>query len=321
MKTSTKLKTIASSLVLLALILIGLRAIRPAAAPDESPSDRLFKIASAVVTTETPAVDSKHEYRPANESPNQGAVLHQALTLEEERRQRLEYLARPKGAYRENLERLIQSYASEGNTKAVSRLKVDLAEYDAMIPRGKAIADTVNMIRRKDLARDSKARREALVARRSNPEVWKQYRKNQPDSYATTKETRAYEALTIIRGNPRRTTARHFRHVADWMNQERRDSLDMLENGNPEDPHWHADRIEFIEESASLIGVELDAENEDWIAASLAELRRPYEVAEAQHEAASRESRENTMRMFYDTATPEEIPVLDAFFTNKLTEQ
>ena len=318
MKNPTKPQTITAALVLMALLIIGLRGMRPPTAPNESPSDRLLEIARA---TKTPTAGSKREPRTASTTPTLGRSEQQKLTLQEENRRHFEYLNRPEGAERANLEWLIADNTQRGNDKLTQRYRTKLAEYNAMSPRQKAIADTVNMIRRKDLARDTKARREALVARRSNPEVWKQYRKNQPDSYATTKETRAYEALTIIRGNPRRTTARHFRHVADWMNQERRDSLDMLENGNPEDPHWHADRIEFIEESASLIGVALDAENEDWIAASLAELRRPYEIAEAQREAARRESRENTMRMFYDTATPEEVPVLDAFFTNKLTEQ
>jgi len=82
----------------------------------------------------------------------------------------------------------------------------------------------------------------------------------------------------IRSGNPD-VTANHFRSVAKWMSAERRRSLDALEYGNPENPHWHADHVEFLEHAAATIGIRLDADNEVWIEERRTELQAEFDAS------------------------------------------
>lgn len=62
--------------------------------------------------------------------------------------------------------------------------------------------------------------------------------------------------------------------VGDYLKARRDHSKRVLDSGNPPDPHWHAEHVLWIEETAETIGIPIDdLENENWIARQMDWLR------------------------------------------------
>ena len=95
-------------------------------------------------------------------------------------------------------------------------------------------------------------------------------RQDLPNSTATVAEAKAQKAISKIKTGWE-TEPEPWQEVASFLRDRRDFSQTELDQGDPADPHWHADHIEWIEQIAQTIGIPLDnPEEESWIAEKIA---------------------------------------------------
>ena len=91
-----------------------------------------------------------------------------------------------------------------------------------------------------------------------------------PDSTATVAEAKAMKAISKIQTGWEEEPE-PWQEVAAFLRDRRDFSQTELNQGDPADPNWHADHIQWIEQTAQTIGIPLDnPEEESWIAEKIA---------------------------------------------------
>ncbi len=97
-----------------------------------------------------------------------------------------------------------------------------------------------------------------------------------PNSTATVAEAKAMKAIREIKTGYARDPE-PWQEVAAFLRDRRDFSQTELDQGDPQDPNWHADHIEWIEQTAQTIGIPLDnPEEESWIAEKIAAAEEQY---------------------------------------------
>ena len=97
-----------------------------------------------------------------------------------------------------------------------------------------------------------------------------------PDSTATVAEAKAQKAINEIQTGWA-TEPEPWQEVAAFLRDRRDFSQTELDEGHPQDPHWHADHIEWIEQIAQTIGIPLDNPNDQsWIQGKIAAAKEQY---------------------------------------------
>ena len=145
-----------------------------------------------------------------------------------------------------------------------------VAKYNALDAQGKAIADLDDWIFRQ------KSRRSSEYEDALNDKAWHTGNLNLlrpqdlPNSTATVAEAKAQKAINQIQTGWE-TEPEPWQEVAAFLRDRRDFSQTELDQGDPEDPNWHADHIEWIEQTAQTIGIPLDnPEDESWIQEKIA---------------------------------------------------
>ena len=91
-----------------------------------------------------------------------------------------------------------------------------------------------------------------------------------PNSTATVAEAKAMKAISKIKTGWE-TEPEPWQEVAAFLRDRRNFSQTELNQGDPADPNWHADHMEWIEQIAQTIGIPLDnPEDESWIQEKIA---------------------------------------------------
>ncbi len=145
-------------------------------------------------------------------------------------------------------------------------IKEEIAEYKTLNAEGKAIVDLDDWIfrqksRRRDEAREAMWERFNRTLNRNLVR-----RQDLPNSTATIAEAKAQKAISKIQTGWE-TDTEPWQEVAAFLRDRRNFSQTELDQGFPEDPLWHADHIQWIEQTAQTIGIPLDNPNdESWIA-------------------------------------------------------
>ena len=97
-----------------------------------------------------------------------------------------------------------------------------------------------------------------------------------PNSTATVAEAKARKAINEIQTGWARDPE-PWQEVAAFLRDRRNFSQTELNQGNPADPNWHADHIEWIEQTAQTIGIPLDnPDDKSWIAEKIAAAEEQY---------------------------------------------
>ena len=101
-------------------------------------------------------------------------------------------------------------------------------------------------------------------------------KKTSRPSFATVAEAKAKDAISRAKSGWA-VEPEPWQEVAAFLRDRRDFSQPELDQGDPADPNWHADHIEWIEQIAQTIGIPLDnPEDEGWIQEKIA-------AAEEQH--------------------------------------
>ncbi len=91
-----------------------------------------------------------------------------------------------------------------------------------------------------------------------------------PNSTATIAEAKAQDAINKIQTGWE-TDPEPWQEVAAFLRDRRNFSQTELNQGDPADPNWHADHIQWIEQTAQTIGIPLDnPDDESWIQEKIA---------------------------------------------------
>ena len=152
-------------------------------------------------------------------------------------------------------------------------IKGEIAEYKALDAAGKAIADLDDWIFRQQDRRRSTHHNAMFeeVERTGNINLLRP--QDLPDSTATIAEAKAMKAINQIQTGWE-TEPEPWQEVAAFLRDRRDFSQTELNQGDPQDPNWHADHIEWIEQTAQTIGIPLDnPEDESWIAEKIADAK------------------------------------------------
>ncbi len=151
-----------------------------------------------------------------------------------------------------------------------------IAKYKALDAAGKAIFDLDNWLSRQTSRRISEhcdAMFEKAM-RTGNPNLYRP--QDLPDSTATVAEAKAMKAISKIQTGWE-TDPEPWQEVAAFLRDRRDFSQTELNQGDPEDPHWHADHIEWIEQTAQTIGIPLDnPDDQSWIQEKIATAEEQY---------------------------------------------
>ena len=231
-------------------------------------------------TTEAQKEKKKHAFAEFVESlPSALETLTEDdAEAEAKRKKRQAYLNSPRGNERETI---LNGLEIEGGPELTAALKKDaemeLAIYESLDAQGRALADLGNWIFRQEAKRSSAQRTEAyLEAQRTTisfeefRRVTARYEKDKPASFATVAEAKAKDAISRAESGWA-VEPEPWQEVAAFLRDRRNFSQAELDQGNPEDPNWHADHIEWIEQIAQTIGIPLDnPEEESWIAEKIA---------------------------------------------------
>ena len=150
----------------------------------------------------------------------------------------------------------------------------EMAKYKAQDAAGKAIFDLDNWLSRQTSRRISEhcdAMFEKAM-RTGNPNLVRF--QDLPDSTATVAEAKAQKAINEIQTGWA-TDPEPWQEVAAFLRDRRNFSQTELNEGHPEDPHWHADHIEWIEQIAQTIGIPLDnSDDQSWIEGKIAAAKK-----------------------------------------------
>ena len=188
------------------------------------------------------------------------------------------YLNRPHGNRRETILDVVEI---EGDPELTAALKKDaemeLAIYESLDAQDKAVANLGDWIFRQEIKRSGDHWTDAHQETRRTTVFFEefrqkmvQYEKDKPASFATVAEAKAKDAIADIKTGWE-TESEPWQEVAAFLRDRRDFSQTELDQGDPEDPNWHADHIEWIEQTAQTIGIPLDnPEDESWIAEKIA---------------------------------------------------
>ena len=150
----------------------------------------------------------------------------------------------------------------------------EMAKYNAQDAAGKAIFDLDNWLSRQTSRRISEhcdAMFEEAM-RTGNPNLYRP--QDLPNNTATVAEAKAMKAINQIQTGWE-TEPEPWQEVAAFLRDRRDFSQTELDQGFPDDPLWHADHIEWIEQTAQIIGIPLDnPEDESWIAEKIAAAKK-----------------------------------------------
>ena len=187
-----------------------------------------------------------------------------ALEAENEayRKKREVYLSSPSGNWMERYQDRSDKIEDWYDKRQIAKYKTN--------PDFRAVADLDDWIsrqtsRRRDEARDAMLEK---FVRTLNRNLYRY--QDMPDSTATVAEAKAMKAISKIKTGWE-TEPEPWQEVAAFLRDRRDFSQTELDQGDPEDPHWHADHIEWIEQTAQTIGIPLDnPEEESWIQEKIA---------------------------------------------------
>ena len=148
--------------------------------------------------------------------------------------------------------------------------KKRIAEYKALGAEGKAIADVEDWLSRQTSRRISEhcdAMFEKAM-RTGNPNLYRP--QDLPVNTATVAEAKAQKAINEIQTGWA-VEPEPWQEVAAFLRDRRNFSQTELDEGHPQDPHWHADHIEWIEQIAQTISIPLDnPDDQSWIEGKIA---------------------------------------------------
>ena len=193
-----------------------------------------------------------------------------ALEAENEayRKKREAYLSSPSGNW-------MESYQDSSNEIEDFLDKERMAKYKAD-PAFRAVADLDDWISRQKSRRDKEyydAMWERFV-RTLNRNLYRP--QDLPDSTATIAEAKATKAINQIQTGWE-TEPEPWQEVAAFLRDRRDFSQTELDQGFPDDPNWHAEHIEWIEQTAPTIGIPLDnPEDQSWIQEKIAAAKEQY---------------------------------------------
>ena len=146
----------------------------------------------------------------------------------------------------------------------------EIAKYRAQNAAGKAIFDLDNWISRQTSRRISEHHNAMFeeVERTGNLNLLRP--QDLPDSTATVAEAKAMRAIAEIKTGWAEDPE-PWQEVAAFLRDRRNFSQTELDQGDPQDPNWHADHIEWIEQTAQTIGIPLDnPDDQSWIQKKIA---------------------------------------------------
>ena len=239
---------------------------------------------------------------------------------EAKRKKRQAYLNSPHGNRRETI---LNGLEIKGDPELTAALKANAEEeltiYESLDAQGRALADLDNWIFRQEIKRSGdhwtdahqEARRTTVFFEEFRQKMV-QYEKNKPASFATIAEAKAKDAISRAKSGWA-VKPEPWQEVAAFLRDRRNFSQTELDQGDPADPNWHADHIEWIEQTAQTIGIPLDnPDDESWIAEKIAaakeqryqdidaplieELKKIDEEAAAEAEAWARERSGHTIQ-------------------------
>ena len=145
-------------------------------------------------------------------------------------------------------------------------------------PAFRAISDLGNWISRQTNRRSREAR-DAIwekVNRTGNFNLFQHRDLHLPNSTATIAEAKAQDAIAEIKTGWARDPE-PWQEVAAFLRDRRNFSQTELNQGDPVDPNWHTDHIQWIEQIAQTIGIPLDnPEDESWIQEKIAAAEEQY---------------------------------------------
>ena len=268
--------------------------------------------------TEVQKTEKKHAFAEFVEALP--AVLETLTEDESEaeanRKEREAYEAYLNSPYGNDRETILSGLEIKGDPELTAALKAnaeeELAIYESLDAQGRALADLGNWIFRQEIKRSSAQRTAAyLEAQRTTisfeefRRVTARYEKDKPASFATIAEAKAKDAISRAKSGWA-VEPEPWQEVAAFLRDRRDFSQTELDQGDPADPNWHADHIEWIEQTAQTISIPLDnPEDESWIAEKIAaakeqryqdldaplieELKKIDEEAAAEAEAWARE--------------------------------
>ena len=235
------------------------------------------------------------------------------------------YLISPHGNRRETILDVVEIEGDPELTAALQKdAEMELAIYESLDAQGKAVADIGDWIFRQEIKRSGdhwtdahqEARRTTVFFEEFRQKMV-QYEKDKPASFATIAEAKAEKAISKIKTGWE-TDPEPWQEVAAFLRDRRDFSQTELDQGDPEDPNWHVDHIEWIEQTAQIIGIPLDnPEEESWIQEKIAaakeqryqdldaplieELKKIDEETAAEAEAWARERSGRTIQPFNQT--------------------
>ncbi len=155
--------------------------------------------------------------------------------------------------------------------------KERIAKYNALDAQGKAIADLDDWILRQDKRRVSEYHYAMIdeVNRTGNVNLLLRPQ-DRPATFATVAEEKAADAIDEIKTGWA-TEPEPWQEVAAFLRDRRDFSQAELDQGDPQDPNWHADHIQWIEQTAQTIGIPLDnPEDQSWIQEKIATAEEQY---------------------------------------------
>ena len=188
----------------------------------------------------------------------------QALEAENEayRKKREAYLSSSSGNWMERYQDRSDKIEDWYDKKQIAKYKTN--------PDFRAVADLDDWIsrqtsRRRDGAWDAMWERFKRTLNRNVVRL-----QDLPDSTATIAEAKAMKAISKIKTGWAEEPE-PWQEVAAFLRDRRNFSQTELNQGDPQDPNWHADHIEWIEQIAQTIGIPLDnPEEESWIQEKIA---------------------------------------------------
>ncbi len=249
-----------------------------------SKEETLTTAAKPPSPSEETAVDSKTE-KPINpfagmrrQSPEIEPLSEEDKELmakrEDWEKKREAYENSPRGNYLEGFQDRsppwIEDMPPEIATLARKANEEEMAKYKALDAAGKAIFDLDNWLSRQTSRRISEhcdAMFEKAM-RTGNPNLYRP--QDLPNSTATIAEAKAQDAINKIQTGWE-TDPEPWQEVAAFLRDRRNFSQTELNQGDPADPNWHADHIQWIEQTAQTIGIPLDnPDDESWIQEKIA---------------------------------------------------
>ncbi len=165
----------------------------------------------------------------------------------------------------------MESYQDSSNEIEDFLDKERMAKYK-VDPAFRAIADLDDWIFRQKIKRSNEHYDAVIeeVKRTGNTNLLLRFQKDKPASFATVAEAKAEDAIAKIKTGWE-TDTEPWQEVAAFLRDRRNFSQTELNQGDPQDPNWHADHIQWIEQTAQTIGIPLDNPNdESWIAEKIA---------------------------------------------------